>query len=138
MKLDKTTSLFYAIQINSRLRDALVASTLSAKHYFNGTSDDYLRIIDVGTGKDTQRWLGKVVSPGPTIEELGDVHRNLLSIMRRVAPDFYLAPNALRLFVLHGVDGKLFVGDEPSTTDDEPELPVRFALRSGGRCTPGS
>jgi len=119
MKLDKTTSLFFAVRIDTRLREALVASKISVRQYFDGRSDDYLRIINVGEGKEAERWLGKVVAPGPTISELEDVQRNLLSIMKRVAPELYLAPAAVRIFVLHGVGGKLFVGDEPSTTDDE-------------------
>jgi hypothetical protein len=119
MKLDQMTSLFYAIKIDGRLRDALATAKLSARPYFDGSTEEFLRIVAVGTGKHAERWIGKIVSPGPSAGELEDVQRNILSILRRIAPDVHVPATALRLFVLHGVEGKVFVADEPPTVEDE-------------------
>jgi len=120
MRLDKTTALFYAIRVDGKLKDALVLAKASSRRYFDGSSLEFLRIVDVPNGKDgVERWIGKVVEPGPGVGELEDVQRNVLSILRRIAPDLHVSPAAARLFVLHGVDGRSIVSDEPETVDEE-------------------
>jgi hypothetical protein len=121
MKLDKATSLFFAVRVDARLRDALVTCKPGARQYFEGSSDEYLRILTIGDGKD-ERWLGKIVSPGPTLAELEDAQRNVLSILRRIAPDIHIAPSAIHVFVLHGVAGRIYIGDDPETEDDPDEV----------------
>lgn len=120
MKLDKLTSLFYAVRVDTKLRDAIATCKPGVRQYFDGISDDYLHIVSIGTGKDSERWLGKIVPPGPTIAQLEDVQRNLVSIVRRIAPDLYVAPSTIHVFVIHGVSGRIFVGDEPDTDEEDP------------------
>ncbi len=122
MKLDNLTWMFYAVRVDARLQIALEVASPSARAYFDERSPDYLRVLQFGRGKRAERWLGKMVPPGPTLTELEDVHRNVASIMRRIAPDLYTSPSAWRLFVVHAADGRLFVGDEPETIPEEPAI----------------
>jgi hypothetical protein len=121
MKLDKLTSLFFAVRVESRLRDALATCKPGVRRYFDGITDEYLRILWIDDGRDSERWLGKIVSPGPTLSQLEDAQRNLLSILRRIAPDIHVSASAIHVFVLHGVQGRIYVGDEPETQDDSDD-----------------
>ena len=82
MKLDKTSALFFGTKIDSKLREALSQSKAGDKKYFDGSSEEFLRIIDTGE----EKWIGKVVKAGPVVTEVEDIQRNIVSIMRRVAP----------------------------------------------------
>jgi hypothetical protein len=121
MKLDKTTALFFAIRIDGKLREALACARASTRRYFDGSSTEFLRIVDLGTAPDHERWIGKVVEPGPAISQLEDVQRNVFSILKRIAPDVHFSPASAHLFVLHGVDGRLVVGEEPETVDEDSD-----------------
>ena len=123
MKLDKTTALFFAIRIDGKLREALACARAGARRYFDGSSTEFLRIVDLGQPDERERWIGKVVEPGPAIGELEDVQRNVLSILRRIAPDVHVSPASARLFVLHGVDGRRVASDEPETVDEDSDGP---------------
>ncbi len=122
MKLDKLTCLFYAVRVDARLRDALVTCKPGVRQYFDGVTDEYLRVITVGSGKDIEQWMGKIVGPGPTLAQLEDAQRNLLSIVRRIAPAVHIAPTAIHVFVLHGVAGRVFIGDDPETVEDPDDV----------------
>jgi hypothetical protein len=114
--------MFYAVRVDARLQLALDGAPAGARAYFDDSSPEYLRVLQFGHGKRAERWLGKMVPPGPTLAQLEDVHRNVASIMRRIAPDLYTSPAAWRLFVVHAADGRLFVGDEPETIPEEPAV----------------
>src|SRR5688572_23107028 len=86
MKLDKSTSLFFATKIDSKLREGLALSKPGDKKYFDGSSDEFLRVMEIGDEKDKERWVGKIIKPGPAVTEVDDIQRNMLSILRRVAP----------------------------------------------------
>ena len=66
-------------------------------------------IIDTGE----EKWIGKVVKAGPVVTEVDDIQRNIVSIMRRVAPGARVAPSGIRIFVLQGAA----IG--PGVIDDE-------------------
>lgn len=102
MKLDKTTSLFFATKIDSKLREGLALSKPGDKKYFDGSSEDFLRVLEIGDEKDKERWVGKVIKPGPAVTEVDDIQRNILSILRRVAPNARIPQSAVKIFVLQG------------------------------------
>jgi hypothetical protein len=99
MKLDKGTALFFATRIDSKLREALGQSKPGDRKYFDGSTEEFLRILEVGEG---EKWLGKVVPPGPAVTEVDDVQRNIVSILRRVAPNARVAASSIKIFVLQG------------------------------------
>lgn len=98
MKLDKTSALFFGTKIDSKLREALAQSKAGDKKYFDGSSEEFLRILEV----EEEKWIGKIIKPGPVVTEVDDIQRNIVSIMRRVAPTARVSASAIRIFVLQG------------------------------------
>ena len=125
MKLDKVTSLFFATKIDSKLREGLALSKPGDKKYFDGSSEEFLRIMELGEDKDKERWIGKVIKAGPAVTEVDDIQRNILSILRRVAPNARIPASAVKIFVLQGA------GVTAQVIDDEPEADELEAGSSG-------
>jgi len=115
MKLDKSCSLFFGTKIDSKLREGLALSKPGDKKYFDGSSDEFLRVIEIGDDKDKERWIGKVIKAGPAVTEVDDIQRNIISILRRVAPNARIPASAVKIFVLQGASATSQV------IDDEPE-----------------
>ncbi len=114
MKLDKACALFFATKIDSKLREGLALSKPGDKKYFDGTSEEFLRVMEIGDEKDKERWIGKVIKPGPAVTEVDDIQRNILSILRRVAPNARIPASAVKIFVLQGsAVGAQVIDDEP-------------------------
>lgn len=125
MKLDKSCSLFFGTKIDSKLREGLALSKPGDKKYFDGSSEEFLRVIEIGDDKDKERWIGKVIKPGPAVTEVDDIQRNILSILRRVAPNARIPASAVKIFVLLGGTAQAQV------IDDEPESEAEEAASSG-------
>ncbi len=115
MKLDKSCALFFGTKIDSKLREGLALSKPGDKKYFDGSSEEFLRVIELGEDKDKERWIGKVIKAGPAVTEVDDIQRNILSILRRVAPNARIPASAVKIFVLQGT------ASTPQVIDDEPE-----------------
>src|SRR3954463_15990330 len=115
MKLDKTCSLFFGTKIDSKLREGLALSKPGDKKYFDGSSEDFLRVLELGDEKDKERWVGKVIKGGTAVTEVDDIQRNILSILRRVAPNARIPQSAVKIFVLQGAHA------QPAVIDDEAE-----------------
>ncbi len=111
MKLDKTCALFFGTKIDSKMREALSQAKPSDKKYFDGSSEEFLRIVEV----EEEKWIGKVIKAGPVVTEVDDIQRNIVSIMRRCAPGARVAASGIRIFVLHGA------GVVPAVIDDDVE-----------------
>jgi hypothetical protein len=118
MKLDKSTFLFFATKIDSKLREGLALSKPGDKKYFDGSSEEFLRVMEIGDEKDKERWIGKIIKPGPAVTEVDDIQRNVLSILRRIAPNARIPASAVKIFVLQGAQGS------PAVIDEEPEAEV--------------
>jgi hypothetical protein len=119
MKLDKTTSLFFATKIDSKLREGLALSKPGDKKYFDGSSDEFLRVMEIGDEKDKERWIGKIIKPGPAVTEVDDIQRNILSILRRIAPNARIPASAVKIFVLQGAIAAPAVIDDEADEADE-------------------
>jgi len=115
MKLDKSSALFFGTKIDSKLREGLALSKPGDKKYFDGSSEEFLRVIEIGDDKDKERWIGKVIKAGPAVTEVDDIQRNILSILRRVAPNARIPASAVKIFVLQGA------ASAAQVIDDEPE-----------------
>jgi hypothetical protein len=115
MKLDKSSALFFGTKIDSKLREGLALSKPGDKKYFDGSSDEFLRVLELGDEKDKERWIGKVIKAAPAVTEVDDIQRNILSILRRVAPNARIPASAVKIFVLQGA------GVTAQVIDDEPE-----------------
>ncbi len=120
MKLDKSCSLFFGTKIDSKLREGLALSKPGDKKYFDGSSDEFLRVMELGDDKDKERWIGKVIKPGPAVTEVDDIQRNILSILRRVAPNARIPASAVKIFVLQGAAAAAqVIDDEPDAEEVE-------------------
>src|SRR5512140_2422777 len=122
MKLDKSCALFFGTKIDSKLREGLALSKPGDKKYFDGSSEEFLRVIEIGDDKDKERWIGKVIKPGPAVTEVDDIQRNILSILRRVAPNARIPASAVKIFVLHGSTAASQVIDDEPESDEEPAV----------------
>ena len=121
MKLDKSCALFFGTKIDSKLREGLALSKPGDKKYFDGSSEEFLRVMELGEDKDKERWIGKVIKPGPAVTEVDDIQRNILSILRRVAPNARIPASAVKIFVLQGanaVASQVIDDEEPEEGDD--------------------
>lgn len=121
MKLDKSCSLFFATKIDSKLREGLALSKPGDKKYFDGSSEEFLRVMEIGDEKDKERWIGKIIKPGPAVTEVDDIQRNILSILRRVAPNARIPASAVKIFVLQGHSMGAVIDDEPEAEEGESE-----------------
>ena len=122
MKLDKTCSLFFGTKIDSKLREGLALSKPGDKKYFDGSSEDFLRVLEIGDEKDRERWIGKVIKPGPAVTEVDDIQRNVISILRRIAPNARVPISSVKIFVLQGagVATSAIIDDEDEAEPDGP------------------
>ena len=116
MKLDKGCALFFGTRIDSKLREALSQCKPGDRKYFEGESDEFLRVIE----GEEEKWIGKVVKGGSPVTEVEDIQRNIVSILRRVAPNARVPASSVKIFVLQG-------GLGPSVSavvdDEEAEAP---------------
>jgi hypothetical protein len=116
MKLDKSCALFFATKIDSKLREALSQCKPGDRKYFEGVgSDEFLRVVEV----EEEKWLGKVVKGGSPVTEVDDIQRNIVSIIRRIAPTARVPASSVKIFVLQGGSAAPAAAIE----DDEAEEP---------------
>ena len=106
MTIEKSRKLFFGCRIDSKLREALAQATPGNRRYFEDPTSEFLRICTF----ENERWIGKVMSPGLNVLEVEDVQRNIVSILRRIAPDIRHNPSNIKIFPL---------------ADAEPAPPVR-------------
>jgi hypothetical protein len=121
MKIDKTCALFFATKIDSKLREALSQCKPGDRKYFEGGADEFLRVVEF----DEEKWIGKVVKGGSPVTEVDDIQRNIVSILRRVAPGGRVSANSVKMFVLQGG------GLAPAVIDDEDEAEPVVPAPSG-------
>jgi hypothetical protein len=120
MKLDRNTQIFFGCKIDSKLREALAMAKPSDRRYFEDPESGFLRILtmerkDQRADKRDERWIGKMVKAGLTCTDVEDIQRNVVSILRRIAPDVRTNPNSVKIFV---VDENAVVAEpeEPATS----------------------
>lgn len=126
MKIDKSCALFFGTKIDSKLREALAQCKPGERKYFDGGSEEFLRILEV----DEEKWLGKVINPGPAVTEVDDIQRNIVSILRRIAPSGRVTPSSIKIFTLRGAkaaeDTKPEDDDELEPSQSGPYIDMRF------------
>jgi hypothetical protein len=114
MTLEKEQRLFFGCKIDSKLREGLAQAKPGDRKYFEGGSDDFLRICDVGE----EKWIGKVVKPGLQVTDVEDIQRNIISLLRKIAPDVRQSPSSIKIFALG--DREQVIEDEPPREDEQP------------------
>jgi hypothetical protein len=124
MKLDKSCALFFGTKIDSKLREALSQCKPGDRRYFEGGGDEFLRILEVAE----EKWLGKVIQPGPAVTEVDDIQRNIVSILRRIAPNARVAASQIKIFVLRSpsAEDTKPVDEELEPSSSGPYIDMRF------------
>jgi len=114
MRLDKTCKLFFGCKIDSKLREALAQAKPGDRRYFEDPDSPFLRLCRFGD----ERWIGKVMDPGLNVTEVEDIQRNVLSILRRIAPEVRKSPSTVKVFALSDE-----VEEKADIEPDEPSAP---------------
>src|ERR1700743_3315651 len=131
MKLDKSCALFFCTKIDSKLREGLALSKPGDKKYFDGSSEEFLRVIEIGDEKDRERWIGKIIKPGPAVTEVDDIQRNLLSILRRLAPNARVPSSAVKIFTLQGAALPAIIDDGAEGAEGDEDADEEVGGSSG-------
>lgn len=114
MKLDKSCALFFATKIDSKLREALSQCKPGDRKYFEDGNDEFLRVLEV----EEEKWIGKVVKGGSPVTEVDDIQRNIVSIIRRIAPNARVPASSVKIFVLQGGGVAPSAGIEEEDSDE--------------------
>jgi hypothetical protein len=72
--------LFVGIKVSSALQNELNSPAPGTEHYFEGNNEDYLQIVNLGEDK----WIGRYVKDGYPVAAIGDVSRNVCSIIKLI------------------------------------------------------
>ncbi len=110
MRIDPVRRLFFALKIDSKMREALAQATPGDRHYFDDPNSPYLRVLSNGE----EQWIGKLVDGGIAPSEVDDIQRNVISILNRIAPGARHSPSLMRIFC---------VDDAPAVPPRDPTPP---------------
>ena len=113
MRLQKDEQLFFGCKIDSKMREALSQARPGDRKYFEGDSDEFLRVCSVGD----ERWIGKVMKAGMNVGEIEDIQRNVASILRRISPNIRALASSIKIFVAVPDDAPAIVEPEPAAQD---------------------
>jgi hypothetical protein len=116
MKITKGVQLFFGCKIDSKLRDALAQARPGDRRYFEDPNSEFLRVCQVGE----ERWIGKVMNGGVSVTEVEDIQRNIVSILRRIAPNVRTPVSSLKIFAIEA-EGEV-VESEPVGVEEEPPV----------------
>ena len=73
--------LFVGIKVSSTLQNELNSPAPGTEYYFEGNNADYLQVVNLGDDK----LIGRYVKDGYPVAAIGDVSRNVCSIIRLIA-----------------------------------------------------
>ena len=115
MKLLKAERLFFGCKIDSKLREALAQAKPGDRRYFEDPNGEFLRVLTF----EDERWIGKVMGGGVQVSDVEDIQRNVVSILRRVAPNVRTSASSIKIFAV-AAEGDVIIADdhEPPDSDD--------------------
>jgi hypothetical protein len=112
MKLLKGERLFFGCKIDSKLREALAQAKPGERRYFDDPNGEFLRVLSF----EEERWIGKVMGGGVNVGDVEDIQRNVVSILRRVAPSVRTSPSTIKIFAV-SAEGEAVATDIDRETD---------------------
>jgi hypothetical protein len=117
MKLLKGERLFFGCKIDSKLREALAQAKPGDRRYFEDPNGEFLRVLTF----EDERWIGKVMGGGVQVSDVEDIQRNVVSILRRVAPNVRTSASSIKIFAV-AAEGDVVIADDHEPPDaDEPD-----------------
>ena len=93
--IDLTKKLFVGIKISTALQTELDRPAPGSKHYFEGSDNkDYLQIVNLGEDK----FLGRYIQDGFPAAGIGDVSRNVCSIVKLITRGHRIEENSVHIY----------------------------------------
>ncbi|HLN84401.1 MAG: hypothetical protein ACM3N3_05585 [Betaproteobacteria bacterium] len=89
-----TKRLFVGLKITKALQDDLANPAPGTKQYFEGTSDEYLQIINLGE----EKFIGRYVKDGFPAANIGDVSRNVCSLVKLITRGRRIEENEVHIY----------------------------------------
>jgi hypothetical protein len=78
---DAAKRLFVGIKISTALQNELDRPAPGTQHYFEESSENSLQIVNLGE----EKYIGRYIKNGFSLADIGDVGRNVCSIMKLIA-----------------------------------------------------
>lgn len=116
MKLLKGERLFFGCKIDSKLREALAQAKPGDRRYFEDPNGEFLRVLTF----EDERWIGKVMGGGVQVSDVEDIQRNVVSILRRVAPNVRTSASSIKIFAV-AAEGDVIIADDHEPPDADAE-----------------
>lgn len=116
MKLLKGERLFFGCKIDSKLREALAQAKPGDRRYFEDPNGEFLRVLTF----EDERWIGKVMGGGVQVSDVEDIQRNVVSILRRVAPNVRTSPSSIKIFAV-AAEGDVVIADDHEPPADDAD-----------------
>lgn len=85
--------LFVGIKINKALQDDLDSPAPGMKQYFDG-NNDYLQIVSLRE----EKFIGRYLKDGFPAANIGDVSRNVCSIVKLITRDRRIEENEVHIY----------------------------------------
>jgi hypothetical protein len=82
------------LKITKALQDDLANPAPGTKQYFEGNSDEYLQIINLGE----EKFIGRYVKDGFPAANLGDVSRNVCSLVKLITRGRRIEENEVHIY----------------------------------------
>jgi len=79
--IDASKRLFVGIKISTALQNELDRPAPGTQHYFEASNENFLQIVNLGA----EKYIGRYIKDGYSIADIGDVGRNVCSIMKLIA-----------------------------------------------------
>ncbi len=92
-------TIFVGIKVNDRLRDQLDSSNNSMKPFFASNDPEYLQVMRI----DSDDYIGKITESGASLEALGNMLKNVKSMLQMICPKFTLTEDAIKIFALTAI-----------------------------------
>ena len=78
---DAAKRLFVGIKISAALQNELDRPAPGTQHYFEASDENALQVVNLGA----EKYIGRYIKDGFSLADIGDVGRNVCSIMKLIA-----------------------------------------------------
>jgi hypothetical protein len=96
--------MFVGLKTNDKLRDQLDSSTTSMKPFFKDNNPEFLQVIQI----DDTEYIGKAIESGASLESLGNIFRNVKTMIKMICPSFSVADDAIKILALPSLPSKAY------------------------------
>ena len=117
--------IFIGFKTGRALRELLESLGSADRKYVSSEDSTFLRLCSIGE----DLYVGKFIHEGLSTDQVDDIRRNILSILRKIGPAVPL-PTSLRIFACRAVNETTTPGaDELSSLPSAPALSASRAIR---------